>query len=157
MLQELLTHSEPGDDICVTTTYRLARCTISAMYEIEKLDKKDIKIIALDIGQLPTIGPCEIPTFFYLFAGKIELTIRKERVREGIRKAKLENKYKGRQTVITKEMVKKIKQYLKDNRTKQEMARMLTVSRSIVYKIIYSIENKKDEEDTQETQAKEVL
>lgn len=144
-LNKLLEKVKSGDSIYVTSTDRLARCTLPAMNLIENLRSKNIKVVSLDLGELSTQGWQELSTFLFLYYGKNELITRQERTKEGIAKAKLANKYKGRKTSITLEMEKKVEQRLLKNDTKQDIAKILNISRSTVYKIIKKINLKKNE------------
>ncbi len=91
LLQKLKNITKPGDKIYVTSTDRFARCTLPAMKYIEKLNNKQVKVTAIDIGELSINGRLEITTFLYLYTGKNELITRQERVREGL----------SRQTIIS--------------------------------------------------------
>lgn len=94
------------------------------MEHIEKFIKKGVEVRALDVGTLSTIRIKELTTFLYFYAGKNELITRQERVKEGIRKAKENNKYKGRKTVITKKKCQQVQKHLNKNNSVRDIAKI---------------------------------
>ena len=61
---------------------------------------------------------------------------RLERQRQGIEAAKQKNKYKGRKTVVTKDLVQTVQKYKDLGVSVSEIARITNKSRSTIYKVL---------------------
>jgi DNA invertase Pin-like site-specific DNA recombinase len=85
-----------GDTFVVTKTYRLARSITNLLVIIDALRKKKVALRILNLG-MDTSTPA-IKLMLTILGGisEFEREIMLERQREGIAKAKTENKYKGR-------------------------------------------------------------
>lgn len=141
-LSKLLNIVQPGDFIFVTRLDRFARNLLQALNLIADLKKRNICLISLDIpgSTDPTIH--ELIFIIILYFAQYEHERRKLRQQEGIEKAKLNGKYKGRKTKITEKLKKDIKKYLYTrNYTKEHAAECLGISRSTLYKALREIES----------------
>jgi len=67
---------------------------------------------------------------------EFETARRRERQRQGIEAAKKKNKYKGRKTVITKDLIKKVEKYKNLGVSVTEIGRITGKSRSTIYKVL---------------------
>ena len=67
---------------------------------------------------------------------EFETARRKERQRQGIEAAKEKNKYTGRKSVITKDLIKTVEKYKDLGVSVTEIARITGKSRSTIYKVL---------------------
>lgn len=74
---------------------------------------------------------------------QFEKSIINSRVREGVRKAQEQGKYKGRQRSIDDKIVKKILELNSQGVKKTEICRQLNLSRATVYRYLEDPENGK--------------
>jgi len=134
-LEEALEFAREGDSLVVTKLDRLARSVQHLILIVNQLQDKDVSLRILNLGidtQTPT-GKLMLTMLGSI--GEFEREMMLERQREGIRRAKLEGKYKGRKpTVRAKrgEMVALLEQGV----TKSEIARRLGVSRMSVHRVL---------------------
>ena len=67
---------------------------------------------------------------------EFETARRKEPQRQGIQAAKEKNKYTGRKSVITKDLIKSVEKYKNLGVSVTEIARITSKSRSTIYKVL---------------------
>lgn len=134
-LENALDFVREGDVFVVTKLDRLARSITDLMKIIAKLDSKLVGLRILNLGM-----DTETPT------GKLMLTVlgavaqferemMLERQREGVIKAKVAGKYKGRKP-INKERRKEVLELAADGVTKANIARQLGIGEATVYRIL---------------------
>ena len=99
---KLIEITKPGDFIVVCKLDRFARSTTDALNTIDKLNKKNVGLIVLNMGSgtdtpLDTTSAMGKLLLIMLSAvAEFELSLSKERQAEGIFQAKQRNVYKGR-------------------------------------------------------------
>jgi DNA invertase Pin-like site-specific DNA recombinase len=128
---------QENDLLLVTKIDRCSRNTLDFLKLQEKLFKKSVTFIALDlpysndraVNKLIATNLAAIATF--------ENERRQERQRQGIMAAKKVGKYAGRKTVITKKLIAEVKD-LKENKKLSitEIAKVTGRGRNTIYKIL---------------------
>jgi DNA invertase Pin-like site-specific DNA recombinase len=96
---ELIETVKEGDSIVVTKLDRFARSTKDALNTIEQLEEKGVSLIVLNLGgdKLDTSTPMgKLMVTMLSGIAEFELSLIKERQREGIELAKQRGVYKGR-------------------------------------------------------------
>ena len=99
VFQELLDKVQDGDTIVVTKLDRFARSTKDALNTIEQLENKGVSLVVLNMGgdTLDTSTPMgKLMVTMLSGIAEFELSLIKERQREGIALAKERGVYKGR-------------------------------------------------------------
>lgn len=94
-------------------------------------------MLALSGGTIDTssaAGKCFLD-MLGVFA-EFETNLRKERQKEGIEKAKAEGKYKGRKTVLTPEVLARIKEAKLQGANKNKLAVDLGISRATLFRAL---------------------
>jgi DNA invertase Pin-like site-specific DNA recombinase len=128
---------QENDLLLVTKIDRCSRNTLDFLKLQEKLFKKSVTFIALDlpysndraVNKLIATNLAAIATF--------ENERRQERQRQGIMAAKKVGKYAGRKTVITKKLIAEVKD-LKENKKLSitQIAKITGRGRNTIYKIL---------------------
>ena len=126
-----------NDLLLVNKIDRCSRNTLEFLKLQEKLFKKQVRFISLDlpysndmaVNQLISTNLAAIATF--------ENERRKERQRQGIEAAKKNGKYIGRRTVIDKKLISQV-QDLKENKNLSitQIAKMTGRARTTIYKVL---------------------
>lgn len=142
-LQNLMKVVKRGDHIYVHRLDRLARNTVETLKLIELWDQEGISfsIPGMQLSGNSAISKM-LRTLYSLFA-ELETNQREERVKEGIARAKKEGLYTGRKTVITSQVVEKVRKMVEKNNSKADIAAATKVSRTTVYKVIQQLKNEK--------------
>ncbi|MFX3624014.1 MAG: recombinase family protein [Ectobacillus sp.] len=143
VFQELLTKVNTGDTIVVTKLDRFARSTKDALNIIEQLEEKGVSLVVLNMGgdKLDTSTPMgKLMVTMLTGIAEFELSLIKERQREGIALAKERGVYKGRPKKYT-EKNKGLQHALElfDNRdengmTVKEICEITKVSKATLYR-----------------------
>jgi len=127
-----------GDTLVVTKLDRLARSTQHLLKIIEELEGKEVALRILDFGgaEVDTQSPSGkmILTMFGAMA-QFEREMMLERQREGIRKAVLAKKYKGRAPVASAKVNEAIALNAQGMKA-PAIARKLSLGRSTVYRLL---------------------
>jgi DNA invertase Pin-like site-specific DNA recombinase len=128
---------QENDLLLVTKIDRCSRNTLEFLKLQERLHKKGVKFISLDlpysndmaVNQLISTNLAAIATF--------ENERRKNRQRQGIEAAKRNGKYLGRKTVIDKKLISQV-QDLKENKNLSitEIAKITGRGRNTIYKVL---------------------
>lgn len=136
-LDEALRFIRKGDTLVVTKLDRLARSIKHLGEIVETLDAKDASLRILNLN-LDTGTPTGKLILNMLGAvAQFEREMMLERQREGIAKAKLEGKYKGRPKSIDESQVGDL---LSQGLSVAEIQRQLGISRASVYRLKAQIE-----------------
>ena len=125
-----------GDTLVVTKLDRLARNTLDMLSIINELGARDVGVKSLAESWCDTSTPAG-KFMITVFAGvaQFERERIKERQAAGIAKAKAEGKYKGRPP-LAPEKAAKIKALAGADITPTEIARIVGVGRSTVYRVL---------------------
>jgi DNA invertase Pin-like site-specific DNA recombinase len=138
-LKEVLRFVRRGDTLVATKPDRLARSTTDLLRIVEDLDRRGVGLIMLSMGGQTTIDT-RSPTGKLMISmlgaiAEFERGLLLERQREGIAKAKLDGKYKGRKPAARAKAAEVIK--LKaEGLQRIEIARRLEIGVASVYRIL---------------------
>ena len=132
-LEAVLDFVRDGDVICVTKLDRLARSTQHLLDIVERIKRKgaNLQILGLGIDMSTATGQ-----LIFTIIGAIacfERAMMLERQREGIAKAKTENRYKGRKPTARAKSAE-IKVLIEQGLGANEIARRLGIGRASVYR-----------------------
>jgi DNA invertase Pin-like site-specific DNA recombinase len=137
-LRAMLDFVREGDVAVVTKPCRLARSTSDLLKIIETLEKKKVGLRILSMGgaELDTRTPTgRLLVVLTAAVSEFERSLMLERQREGVQKAKSENRYKGRAPTARRQTAEIIRLRAEGKRP-TEIAERLGVSRASVYSII---------------------
>jgi DNA invertase Pin-like site-specific DNA recombinase len=134
-LMAALDYLREGDTFAVTKPDRLARSTRDLLSYVDDLTARGVQVRILSMD-LDTGSPTARMLLTMLGAvAEFERTIMKERQMAGIAKAKAEGKYNGRKPTA-REKQKEVCRMLDDGASPSQIARVLEIGRSSVYRII---------------------
>jgi DNA invertase Pin-like site-specific DNA recombinase len=135
-LQTVLDFLREGDTLLITRIDRLARSIFDLQHIAKTVTAKGAYLRATEqpIDTTTAAGKC----FFDMLGvfGEFETNLRRERQLEGIQKAKLEGKYRGRPVSIDDETIKKVRELKADKRGATYIAEQLGISRASVYRAL---------------------
>lgn len=140
-LEAALEFVREGDALVVTRLDRLARSTTDLLRIIALLEKKGVGLRILDFGgggAIDTQSPSGrlLLTMFAAMA-QFEIDLNKSRSAEGIAKAKLAGKYRGRAPTARRKS-SQMAELRSEGLGPSEIARRLGVSRASVYRVLRS-------------------
>ena len=139
ILNQVLDKLQPQDTLVVTSFDRFARSMQDALNTIWDFQKRDIGFVCLDTGLDSSNRNGQLLTLIYAHTAEADQILRKERILEGIEKAKKENKYLGRKTKITADLIKTIEKYQMRDLNNLEIRKLIGVSQSTFYKAMKTI------------------
>jgi DNA invertase Pin-like site-specific DNA recombinase len=132
-LEAAIEFARVGDTFVVTKLDRLARSITDLLQILRRLELKKVEVKILNLG-LDTSTPTGKLILTVLGGiAQFEREMMLERQREGIAKAKKENKYKGRKP-IAEEKRAAILRLADDGTTKAEIAKQLNLGQATVYR-----------------------
>jgi DNA invertase Pin-like site-specific DNA recombinase len=137
-LQSALDYSREGDLFVVTKPDRLARSTSDLLSIVNRLDAKGVGLTVLSMGgqRLDTqTATGKLMLTMLAAVAEFERALMKERQREGIAKAKLEGKYRGRVPTVRRQAPEVIKLKAEGVRP-VDIARRLGIGRASVYRVL---------------------
>lgn len=126
-----------NDLLMVTKIDRCSRDTLSFLRLQEKLLKKSVTFISLDMPYSTDLAVNKLIATNLAAVATFENERRKERQRQGITAAKKAGKYRGRKTVITKKLIAEVK-YLKQKKmlSVSQIVKITGRSRNTIYKVL---------------------
>lgn len=126
-----------NDLLLVTKIDRCSRNTLEFLKLQEKLFKKQVTFISLDLPYSNDMAVNKLIATNLAAIATFENERRKERQRQGIQAAKKAGKYRGRKTVITKKLIAEV-QDLKEtkNLSITQIAKVTGRGRNTIYKIL---------------------
>lgn len=133
-LRRALEYVREGDTFVVTRIDRLARSVTDLYAIIDRLTEKQVSFRALQQGEFDTTT--SHGEFFLTLLGafaRFETALRKERQAEGIAKAKVEGKYRGRPKSVDADAIRRLHA---EGEKPTSIARRLGVARSTVYEAL---------------------
>jgi len=143
-LERALDYVRDEDTFVVPKLDRLARSTQHLLQIVERLQEKGASLRILNFGgsEIDTQSATgKLTLTMFAAMAQFEREIMLERQREGIHKAKLEGKYKGRKkTAIAK--MDEVKRLRDEKVSPTEISRQLGISRSSVYRIFDEIDGR---------------
>ena len=139
IFSELVTQIlKEGDSLTITKLDRCSRNTLSFLQLKNQFAEKGVTFWVLDLPQdyLENSPSSQLISTALAAIAEFETARRRERQRQGIESAKKKNIYKGRKTVITKDLIQKIEKYKNLGVPVTEIARITGKSRSTIYKVL---------------------
>jgi len=135
-LEDALEFVREGDALVVTRLDRLARSVLDLRNIVDQLQSKGAGFSCLQQGAIDTTrSDGKLLLNILASFAEFELDIRKERQMEGIAKAKLAGKYKGRPANIDNDKVRALKA---GGKGASAIARELGIGRASVYRALGS-------------------
>ncbi|MFN0263372.1 recombinase family protein [Tepidamorphus sp. 3E244] len=137
-LEAALDFVREGDTLLITKLDRLARSTIGFLKLMDRLEKNGVGLRILDFGgsQVDTQSPSgRLMLTMFAAMGEWERSLMLERQREGIAKAKLEGKYKGRKPTA-RARSSEVCQLKSEGMSATKIAERLSIGRASVYRIL---------------------
>jgi len=138
-LEAALDFARKGDTLVITKMDRLARSTRHLLSIVRGLEKKGVAFRIVDFKghRVDTHSPQgkQVLTMFEAF-GQFERELTLERQRDGIAKAKAEGRYKGR-APTARAKADEVKALLADGVGPSEVARLLGIGRTSVYRVLH--------------------
>lgn len=126
------------DNLYVWKIDRLGRSLLDGLTLIKKIKEKGGHIYATDLGTSKDQAMNDLHMAFLLMLAESETKRRAERQREGIARAKrIPGKYKGRKSVITPTIEKKVKERLEKGMSVTDISKCLGISRTTIYRYFY--------------------
>jgi DNA invertase Pin-like site-specific DNA recombinase len=134
-LQAAIDFLREGDALVITKIDRLARSVADLLTIIQKLEEKKVAVRILNLGintQTPT-GKLMLTVLGGI--AQFEREIMLERQREGVAKAKMQGKYKGRQP-ISSIRKKEVIRLATEGVSKANIARQLKIGEATIYRML---------------------
>ena len=127
-----------GDLLGVTKLDRCSRNTLSFLQLKNQLAEKGVAFWVLDLPQeyLENSPSSQLISTALVAIAEFETARRLEQQRQGIEAAKQKNKYKGRKSVLTQDLIKTVEKYKNLGVSVTEIARITGKSRSTIYKVL---------------------
>ena len=127
-----------GDLLAVTKLDRCSRNTLSFLQLKNNLAEKGVAFWVLDLPRdyLENSPSSQLISTALAAIAEFETARRLERQRQGIEAAKQKNKYKGRKSVVTQDLIKTVEKYKNLGVSVTEIARITGKSRSTIYKVL---------------------
>ena len=138
VFQKLIEEELKENDLLIVTKIdRCSRNTLEFLKLQEKLFKKQVTFISLDLPYSNDMAVNKLIATNLAAIATFENERRKERQRQGIEAARKAGKYLGRKTVITKKLIEQVK-YLKEtkNLSITQIAKITGRARSTIYKVL---------------------
>ena len=134
----LIDHELKENDLLVVTKIdRCSRNTLEFLKLQEKLFKKGVTFISLDLPYSNDIAVNKLIATNLAAIATFEHERRRERQKQGIQAAKKAGRYKGRKTVITKKLIAEVK-HLKEDKylSNVQIAKITGRGKNTIYKIL---------------------
>ena len=127
-----------GDLLAVTKLDRCSRNTLSFLQLKNQLAEKGVTFWVLDLPRdyLENSPSSQLISTALAAIAEFETARRKERQLQGIEAAKEKNKYTGRKTVVTQDLIQSVRKYKDLGVSVTEIARITGKSRSTIYKVL---------------------
>ncbi|WP_347985820.1 recombinase family protein [Methylomonas sp. AM2-LC] len=137
-LEAALEFAREGDVLVATKLDRLARSVSDLMTIIKTLEQKTVGLRILNLGmdtQTPT-GKLMLTVLGGVAQFEREMML--ERQREGVAKAKVAGKYKGRKP-LANELRQEVVTLAENGKTKRNIAKHLSIGEATVYRILATL------------------
>lgn len=133
-LEEALNYVRNGDIFVVTKLDRLARSLPDLHRILERLNDREVTLHILDMGLDTSTANGKLMLQMMASFAQFEREIMLERQKEGIAKARLEGKYKGRKPV-PQEIEIAVVSYLETGVSKVWISKKLNLGKATIYRI----------------------
>jgi DNA invertase Pin-like site-specific DNA recombinase len=138
-LNEMMQYVREGDHVYVHSMDRLARNLMDLRKVVSQLTAKKVKIQFIKENLIFTGDDSPMSVLLLSMMGafaEFELSLNKERQREGIRLARERGIYVGRKKMLSKDQIKELHKMCNEGRKKTEVAKKFNMSREAVYKYL---------------------
>ena len=138
VFQKLLNEQlQENDLLMVTKIDKCSRNTLEFLKLQDILFKRKITFVALDLPTSIDLATNKLIATTLSGIAEFENNRRKKRQKQGIRAAQKAGKYPGRKSLITKNLITKVKD-LKENKNLSvtEIAKVIGISRPTIYKVL---------------------
>lgn len=128
---------QENDLLLVTKLDRCSRNTLDFLKLQEKLFKKDVRFISLDLPYSSDMAVNTLIATNLVAIATFENERRRERQKQGIRAAKESGKYLGRKTVIDKKLIEQVR-HLKEAKqlSVTQISKITGKGRNTIYKVL---------------------
>ena len=135
-LKQCLDFVREGDEFVITRIDRCSRSILDLQLIVKQLKEKGVTISATEqpISNKDATGKCFMD-MLGVFA-EFETNLRSERQMEGVRIAKEQGKFKGRQSSIDRDQVLKLKS---EGKGASAIAKEMNIDRTSVYRILKEV------------------
>lgn len=134
-LQSAIEFVREGDFLVITKLDRLARSISDLMVIIQELENKKVGLRILNLGMDTNTPTGKLMLTVLGAIAQFEREIMLERQREGIAKAKMEGKYKGRKP-ISLDRKQEVLRLVENGISKANVAKELKIGEATVYRIL---------------------
>lgn len=134
-LQAAIEFAREGDLFIVTKIDRLARSVTDLLSIIQTLKEKKVGIRILNLGMNTQTPTGKMILTVLASVAQFEREIMLERQREGVAKAKVAGKYRGRKPISSQKQVEVIR-LVKDKTPKTTIAKKLEIGEATIYRIL---------------------
>ncbi|APL95979.1 recombinase family protein [Sphingobium indicum] len=132
-LETIMDFIQAGDTLVVAKLDRLGRSTRDVLNLVHELEERGAALRVLEPA-VDTSGPMGKVVLTVLgMVSEMELGFIRERQKDGIEKAKIEGRYKGRPVTLDAAELRRLKE---EGLGATEIARRMNCSRSAVYKVL---------------------
>lgn len=126
-----------GDVLVVHRLDRFGRSLVGCVIEINKLHERGCFFQIADAPPLAwNDSSVVLHTMILSYLGQKETELRAERTRSGIERAKLQGKYSGRKTKVTKTNIKKIIDLKKKGLSNSQICKLLSLGMTTLQKCL---------------------
>jgi DNA invertase Pin-like site-specific DNA recombinase len=154
LLTELLGDLQPNDLLIVAKLDRFARSTQEALSLIQTIHSKNAEFLSLDLPSSDDVAVNKMIFTILACLGEFEYNRRKDRVKEGIARARAANKYLGRKSVLTEQKQKEVIRLFTENKLNiTQISKQMNISRTTLSnffnknkEVKYSFQKEKSEE-----------
>lgn len=141
-LQAAIDFVRGGDVLMVTKIDRLARSVSDLLTIIQALEQKKVGLHILNLGMDTQTPTGKLMLTVLAGVAQFEREIMLERQREGVAKAKMAGKYKGRKP-IADELRQKVIELATTGLSKVNIAKQLKIGEATIYRILKKESDKK--------------
>jgi putative DNA-invertase from lambdoid prophage Rac len=136
---QILEKVKKGDSIIVMNLDRFSRNLADGIKTISDLKKEGINLISLDLPRGQNDANDEFFRNLLLVFANFEYNRRLERQKEGIERAKVDKKYKGRVSKISIKNISEIETLIGKNIKRTQIMGCMKISNSTYYKIVEAL------------------
>lgn len=137
VFSKLLAELKPNDLLIVTKMDRCSRSTLEFLKLQDVLHKKNVVFVVMDLPTSCDLATNKLIAITLSGIAEFETMRRKQRQQEGIEIAKQRGKYVGRKSIIDKKLIDRVRALKEDKHLSvSEIAKLLTISRPTIYKIL---------------------
>lgn len=136
---EMMKYVREGDHVYVHSMDRLARNLMDLRKTVETLNKRNVKVQFMKENLTFTGDDTPMSMLLLSMMGafaEFELSLIRERQKEGIRLARQRGVYIGRKKMLNAEQILEVHRLAKEGYKKTKIAEMFNMSREVVYKYL---------------------